>query len=908
MADDGNQPNNKELVGRALDDIQGELQSIIITQMKLQYGLGWWSNIIADKHFQLPIDALSYSEIDDDTAREYMDISACFSIIKNYDILPEGQRKKCNSLLYKMKNVRNDKSHYGKKNYPAGKAREAIDQLIELNDALDLNLRDKLREYRDSVRDNDASVEKNAEAIDHVVSEIKQTPTVTLAKSVPHEIFYDIRSVCLQSCKGMLDDLTELQKNKKSKASKKDIPTTYVVKDGAYILTLQEPLTIDESTGISIDGREFSGTQVSFSDYDNNSRKVKMYPGPIVKDSIKEGSAISLISDMKWLTEKTGRFFEDYGDLIAFPPSPAPDFKTSALLSKNFMGMSPDQIGAVKTILTQPLSYVWGVPGSGKTQYVLATAINECVSRGDTVAVIAPTNNSLEQVLRGLMRSFSEQKTIDPDKDLVRIGNPTSEFLRDYPSICEDKKVRVGLTDKKAERNFLEATICERKYEGLKATVDKAVSFSTTIDDSEASARNLYDMMKPLLDVMGKDRRFGLNSQRVNVRTIKSQAAPISNMIYGRDRTRFFESDIAEVSDGELENRVSKLNAEISKMEDSDPKADIDKCKVICMTLSKFLISFGPEVSSGRSKLNVDRVFVDEAGYCNALQLLGVFTLGVPVTLLGDHMQLPPVCEVEEEKLKPFIETEGHTYDFLWDLSAIFVERFFSASPESLVAAYRDNLIPNPDTLDYTSVARLTSTHRFGQNLADSLSRCIYHAEIESQNASDLVIEVIDAHIDAFPEEVMEDRTTGEIKRGPARKNSAEKEAIASYIRREHPADYIILTPYRSQLKLLQWPRITDPDHILTIHKSQGREWDTVIVSVCDGRACNDDKPPRFTSTVQNHRGMQVINTAVSRAKRKLVLVCDTDYWTSIEGELIGDLIQVSRASKQGTGSQNSRH
>ena len=757
-----------------------------------------------------------------------------------------------------------------------------------------------------SLKESDVSVvEQNAKAIDHVVSEIKKTPTITLAKSVPPQIIYDIQSVCVKSCIGMLEDLTELQNKKFSKASKKIISTTYEVKGGAYILSLQEAPTLDESTGIIIDGKEFSGTQVSFSDYDKNSRKVKMYPSPIVKEFIKEGSVISLFSDMKWLTARTCNFFEDYGDQIAFPPAPAPDFVTTALLSKNFMGMSSDQINAVKTILTQPLSYVWGVPGSGKTQYVLATAINECVRRNERVAVIAPTNNSLEQVLRGLMRSFNEQKTIDPNKDMVRIGNPTSEFIRDYPSICEDKKVRIGLTDKKAERNFLDAIFYERRYEELKTSVDEAVSLSTKMDDSEASAVILFAKMKPLLDVMSKDRRFGLSSQRVNIRTIKSQAASICKMVYGRDRSQFFDADFSKVSDAEIKNRISKLSADIKKMEDSDPKANIDQCKVICMTLSKFLISFGPDVSSGRSKLNVDRVFVDEAGYCNALQLLGVFTLGVPVTLLGDHMQLPPVCEVNDKILKENIETDDHKYDFLWDLSAIFVERFFSASTDGLIAAYKDNLAPNPDALEYTSVARLTTTHRFGQNLADSLSRCIYHSKIESLNSQNLVIEVIDAHIDSFPIEDKKDWETGEIEKSVVRKNVAEKEAISSYIRNEHLTDYVILTPYKEQRNFLRWPRFTDPDNILTIHGSQGREWDTVIISVCDGRACNDDKPPRFTSTVGELSGMQVINTAISRAKRKLVIVCDTDYWASADGELIGDLIKVGRAGKPETGSQN---
>ena len=86
---------------------------------------------------------------------------------------------------------------------------------------------------------------------------------------------------------------------------------------------------------------------------------------------------------------------------------------------------------------------------------------------------------------------------------------------------------------------------------------------------------------------------------------------------------------------------------------------------------------------------------------------------------------------------------------------------------------------------------------------------------------------------------------------------------------------------------------------MLTIHKSQGREWDTVIISVCDCRANPEEKKPRFTSTLFEEDGatpgIKVINTAISRAKRKLVLVCDVGYWKSLDGELIRDLITGRR-------------
>ena len=76
---------------------------------------------------------------------------------------------------------------------------------------------------------------------------------------------------------------------------------------------------------------------------------------------------------------------------------------------------SKEQDLAMKTILESKLTYVWGAPGTDKTQFVLATAIMAYLRKGKRVAVFAPTNNSLEQVLRGLLKIIEKE---DPKRRL----------------------------------------------------------------------------------------------------------------------------------------------------------------------------------------------------------------------------------------------------------------------------------------------------------------------------------------------------------------------------------------------------------------------------------------------------------------------------------------------------------
>ncbi len=916
MADDDMMLNNKELVSRALDVILPPLQKLVISEMCYYHDRDWWYKVIVPHagRYGLPVDIPRNPDVKGDDVIKYMDIVFCNAAIKNEKLLRRGYPKNAYDLMHSVKNIRNDRSHTVKRSYTADVARDFLGKIIELDEALELNVSDDLQRILGMVREDDrrkpattgsAESTGSAEGTAHAASssgpsaggnapsDAPVEETVTMASGVPGEPKYGIGSACMMSCEGIRQLLEEKQKeNKTSSRFVVRVRDYDKVRGGiAFNLVLEQEMIVDDSTGVIIDNEDYGHDLVTFDGYEKGSRRITMYPAPVLRDLIREDSVIQLYSDMKWLIDKTYSFFEDYGEFIAYPPAPD-TFAPSASLASRFEDMSADQEAAVKLIMSQPLSYVWGVPGSGKTQYVLATAINECVKRNETVAVIAPTNLSLEQVLRGLMRSFSQDKgcTVDIDRDVVRIGNPTAEFLSSYPSICERKQVQGEMQDRKVKLNRFCNVLHERRYEELRGVYEEACALSDKLDDSEASSEKVLEKFAPLRQEMLGDPRFEPNASRINTRTIRRFIGSFRGLIYGRDRSEFLEGDIARLGDAEIAAEIASLRKRIDELGRSDPKADVNSCKVIAMTLSKFIVSFGPTMMKGRSQLRVNRIFVDEAGYCNLAQIMALFTMGVPIALLGDHMQLPPVCEIDRNTFKNKIAAEPeHRNDFFWGMSALYADSFFEDSVDKLIALYGDKLESDPE-FRFTSYARLATTHRFGQNLADVLGQRIYGRGIVSEGSDDMTIRVVDVHIDSFPM----------YGARPKRQNEAECAAVAGFIKDEAPEDYVVLTPYREQVQLLKDTRGIPKDRVLTIHKSQGREWDTVIISVCDCRACDDpsvDKPPRFTSTVfeGGSNGKKVINTALSRAKRELVIVCDTEYWLGRDGELIGDLVRAAK-------------
>jgi hypothetical protein len=302
---------------------------------------------------------------------------------------------------------------------------------------------------------------------------------------------------------------------------------------------------------------------------------------------------------------------------------------------------------------------------------------------------------------------------------------------------------------------------------------------------------------------------------------------------------------------------------------------DLSEKLVLGMTLDGFI---GLTMNQA---LHVDHIVVDEAGYAPLAKVLPLLIQGCPISLLGDHRQLPPVYEGSRDVLS----------EAYWGVSALYLEEAFQSGigddPEQMVIHAKKD--PRFQQLHRS---QLTASYRFGPELADLLDRHFYKIGLKSQVTTG-------THI------LSKDCSQTDHLSSPARQkreNPAEANrimnAVKNWVEWKPDSDkggLAILTPYRNQVRLIrdalevlknssevvgwrheEWEDFRSVE-VMTVNRSQGREWDTVFFSASDTGRLAGNEP--FLADTACLAGSLVVNTAISRSKKYLRFFLDRQFW-----------------------------
>lgn len=290
------------------------------------------------------------------------------------------------------------------------------------------------------------------------------------------------------------------------------------------------------------------------------------------------------------------------------------------------------------------------------------------------------------------------------------------------------------------------------------------------------------------------------------------------------------------------------------------PKERMEEALVLAMTVDNFIKRFETLPLGGKKHL-----FLDEAAFTPLIKAITLCASQAPLTMLGDHKQLPPVCEAPEREMRG----ENQTLK-AWHYSALHLESYMRQG-EVIFEASNPLLLPPFMT---TQMVCLSRSHRYGENLTRLLDEHIYQMGLTGlEKKTELY------YIDSGAGERVDSKGYSSPMEAKAMRGLV-GELLGS------EADFGIITPFVLQKKAIleHHPELRGKERVMTIHGSQGQEFETVILSPVTLHY--------HLTNSKNPAALHALNVAVSRAKGRIVLVCDYAFWMKQKGQFLSALLR----------------
>ena len=544
-------------------------------------------------------------------------------------------------------------------------------------------------------------------------------------------------------------------------------------------------------------------------------------------------------------------------------------------------GCNASQFNAVKNAMENRISVIEGPPGTGKTQTILNIIAN-IVVQGKTIEMVSYNNSATENVLEKLSKekygmdfivahlgSFGnkqifietqtgkypdisswEQKEFNKAEWLGRIKEESDKLGDVFKS-----NERIALI--KQELNELNT---EKKYhKDIEVIIYQDNPFKRK---KGVASENILDIWHYLENLAENEKKLSF-FKKIHLA-----------YIYGLYDWNFYKSDIADII-LEFQNlyykqRELELNKELDELNEllkaSDAKELLETFTEDSLSYFKHYLfkkyggkeerkvfnddelyfsgravqyeypvilstTYSSTTTLGRN-LMYDYVIMDEASQVDIATGALALACAKNAVIVGDRKQLPNIVKTAEKR-----ELDKIFKEYEIDDAYNYTENSFL---ESLC-----RVIPGiPNTL-------LKEHYRCHPKIINFCNQKFYNNELvimTEDNGEDSVITAV--------------RTVkGNHERDHM--NMREVEVICNEVLPQlaENEDVGIIAPYRHQVKAIQSIIKNEKVDINTVHKFQGRENDTIIISTVDNVVtCFSDDP-------------YLLNVAVSRAKKKLCLV-----------------------------------
>lgn len=536
-------------------------------------------------------------------------------------------------------------------------------------------------------------------------------------------------------------------------------------------------------------------------------------------------------------------------------------------------GCNASQKIAVEAALTHQVSIIQGPPGTGKTQTILNIISNLLVA-GKTILVVSNNNSAVENVAEKLeaeglgfivaklgsvknKEAFIANQTFYPNMTTWRSMEKDSTTMRQAQEALEN--VSQGF-DGQLRHAQLKA-----EYDALlKETTYKEMLRTSSTDNKWLYSKpsrllmklfNLYQMkiekeqhpgflfrLKWILSLGYRTFSF-LNKEPNIITDSLEKAYYYSRKTEIEQELQTIESTLQSIN---LKQNVKDLrSASLGILKSKMAKRygygtggrKVFSIKDIKARTEDFLKEYPVVLSttySAKSCISKDIVFdyviMDEASQVDIKTGALALSCATNAVIVGDDKQLPNVVSPEEALALSTIQASYNIDDKYNALTHSFLSSCIEVFKNVPVTLLREHYRCHPKIIEFCN-------------------QCFYNGELITMTT------------DNNEENVLKVVRTVKGNHARQRLNQREIDVIAQEVMPEHShSDSVgIITPYRNQADEIN--KTLGKDIASTVHKYQGRECDTIIMSTVD------NEPTEFSDDAN------LLNVAISRAKNHLCFV-----------------------------------
>ena len=526
--------------------------------------------------------------------------------------------------------------------------------------------------------------------------------------------------------------------------------------------------------------------------------------------------------------------------------------------------LTEDQRLALIRCMSQPVTYVWGPPGTGKTVLMAALAL-QLYQENKRVLIVSHTNHAVDGVVECICKRITERgRTSVAEGSILRVGTMVKESLieryaeqvsldavinkshdkvtnRLHILSCELREVRDELFSISRKLALLDT------HQQLREEIERVRNSDGMADRSFVAAiqRTLDDQPQADTGKQFDDDLFGF---------MEDSLRKVSTELHGCDRDTLNDCSV-ELSSRQLE--LAEAVAVLEKFTRDLRSSLLERARIVATSATYAMLAT-------RDLDEFDVVLIDEA---SMLPLPLCFLLSgrarERVVIAGDFRQLPAIARSDSPMVQQWYSRDVFDCAGVIDLVD---ERREHPAVATLTTQFRS----------HETLCSLINNRFYGGALrtkTDSAAeRYIYRDPLAYLNRSPLVL--VDTSELAPLGEVQSGSKLNLLHALIVRKLALLLSAHGIALL---PEALGVIVPYRAQADLIRSLidecSLGDVLSVGTVHKFQGSERDAIILDL------TESAPHMVGGFLNPHSlratGARLLNVALSRAKRHLIVVAN---------------------------------